>query len=434
MCKKTAYIFALLCLFIFSCNVLFAVQQDFNERFINAAASAKPAVVNIIIYKDSGKSKERNLSKIGFGSGTMVSGKGYIVTNYHVLKKGSFYQIVLNDGKECQSIPFQNGEPFLADEKTDIALLKIDENEISHINPIPFGESDELSEGEWVIAIGNPYGLRQTITCGIVSSKGRSDIGFADIEDFIQTDVSINPGNSGGPLINLNGKLVGINTAIRTRSGGYQGISFAIPSNIIKQVCSELLKYGRVRRGWLGFLAQERVISSAGEKRILEVISVIRNSPAELSGIQRGDLIKEIDGKAMNTLGELVNYISNKSIGSELNIDVSRDGKIYKFSLILREKDVYKKLQSVLENIFLTYGIELDINSKTGDVVVSYLTPMGIAYQNGLKKGDIILSINGFNVSSLEDFVKIFNKHKEIISRLEIFRSPNQYDVEFSGN
>ena len=427
-------IFAFSSLYIFSYNVLYAAQQDFNERFINAAAGAKPAVVNIIIYKDSGIGGERNLSKIGFGSGTIVSGKGYIVTNYHVLKKGSFYQIVLNDGKECQTLPFQDGKPFLADEKTDIALLRIDENEISHINPIPFEESDELSEGEWVIAIGNPYGLRQSITCGIVSSKGRSDVGFADIEDFIQTDVSINPGNSGGPLINLNGKLVGINTAIRTRSGGYQGISFAIPSNIIKQVCSELLKYSRVRRGWLGFLAQERVISSAGEKRLLEVISVIKNSPAEISGIQSGDIIKEIDGRSMSTLGELINYISNKPIGSELNIDVSRDGKIFKFSLILREKDVHKKLQNVLENIYLTYGIELDINSKTGDVVISYLSPMGMAYQNGIKKGDIIISINRVNVSSLEDFVKIFNRHKKVISRLEIFRSPNQYDIEFPGD
>ncbi len=434
MLKIIYYFFILFSLYIFSLNILNAAQPDINERFINAAAGAKPAVVNIFSYKESGKNKDRNLSKIGYGSGTIISGKGYIATNYHVLNKGSFYQIVLYDGKECQVLTFPNGELFLADEKTDIAILKIDENEISHIKPIPFDDSNELSEGEWVIAIGNPFGLRQSITCGIVSSKGRSDLGFADIEDFIQTDVSLNPGNSGGPLINLNGKLVGINTAIRTISGGYQGISFAIPSKIIKQVFSELLKYGRVRRGWLGFIAQERVITSGGEKKLLEVISVIKNSPAEISGIQKGDIIKEIDGKVMFSLGELVNFISNKPIGSELNIDVSRDGKIHKYSLILREKDVYKKIQSALENIFLTYGIELDINSITGDVVISYLSPMGIAYQSGLKKGDIILSINGALVSSLEDFIKIFNKHKNIISKLKIFRNPNQYNIEFSGD
>jgi serine protease Do len=423
--------------FVFSYNVLNAAQFDLNERFINAAAGAKPAVVNIIIYKesdDTNRNKDRNLSKIGFGSGTVISSKGYIATNYHVLKKGSFYQIILYDGKECQVLPFPDGDLFIADEKTDIAILKIDENEISHIKPIPFEESNELSEGEWVIAIGNPFGLRQSITCGIVSSKGRSDIGFADIEDFIQTDVSINPGNSGGPLINLNGKLVGINTAIRTRSGGYQGISFAIPSKIIKQVCSELLKYGRVRRGWLGFLAQERQISSGGERKLLEVISVIKNSPAETSGIQKGDIIKEIDGKGMSTLGELINFVSNKPIGSELNIGISRDGKIYKYSLILREKDAYKKIQSVLENIFLTYGIELDMNSITGDVVISYLSPMGIAYQSGLKKGDIILSVNGAAISSLEDFIKVYNKNKKLISKLEISRNKNQYNIDFSDD
>jgi serine protease Do len=432
MRKIINYFIILLSLYIFFNDKLkAAAQQDFNERFISAAASAKPAVVNIISYKESVNNKDKNLSKIGFGSGTIISGKGYIATNYHVLKTGSFYQIILYDGKECQALSFPNGELFLADEKTDIAVLKIDENEISHIKPVPFEESNELSEGEWVIAIGNPYGLRQSITCGIVSSKGRSDLGFADIEDFIQTDVSINPGNSGGPLINLNGKLVGINTAIRTTTGKNQGISFAIPSKIIKQVFSELLKYGRVRRGWLGFLVQELAISGKGEKRLLEVISVIKNSPAEISGIQKGDIIKDIDGKAMSSLGELINFISYKSIGSELNIGVSRDGKIRKYGLILREKDVYKKIQSALENIFLTYGIELDINSMTDDVVISYLSPMGIAYQSGIKKGDIILSVNGTAVSSLEEFIKVYSKYKNIISKLEIFRNKNQYNIEF---
>jgi len=176
---------------------------------------------------------------------------------------------------------------------------------------------------------------------------------------------------------------------------------------------------------------QELAISGKGEKRLLEVISVIKNSPAEISGIQKGDIIKDIDGKAMSSLGELINFISYKSIGSELNIGVSRDGKIRKYGLILREKDVYKKIQSALENIFLTYGIELDINSMTDDVVISYLSPMGIAYQSGIKKGDIILSVNGTAVSSLEEFIKVYSKYKNIISKLEIFRNKNQYNIEF---
>ncbi len=419
--------------FVCSTGLPAAAQMDFNKQFTGAAAVAKSAVVNINIYKDSSINKEKNLSKVGFGSGTIISGRGYIVTNYHVLEKGNFYQIILHDGRECQVLSFPNNEYFIADKKTDIALLLIDENEISHINPIAFNDSNDLSEGEWVMAIGNPYGLRQSISCGIVSSKGRSDIGFADIEDFIQTDVPINPGNSGGPLINLEGKLVGINTAIRTKSGGYQGISFAIPSNIVKQVCSELMQYGRVRRGWLGFLAKERTISSRGEKKFLEIISVIKNSPAEITGIQKGDIIKEIDGKPISTLGELVNFVSCKAIGSELNICVSRDGKIHKYNMILREKDIYKNFQRVLENIYSVYGIDLDKNSITGDIVISYLSPMSAGYQSGLKKGDIVLSINGNSISDLEEFIKVYNKNKNI-STLEIFRDQNQYTVELTGN
>lgn len=433
MCKILHYffLFFIWCFALFS--VLNAAQPDFNKNFIKSAESAKPAVVNIIIYKDSENNKVRSLYKNGFGSGTIISGKGYIVTNCHVLRKGSFYKIILFDGKECQAITFPNGKYYLADEKSDIALLRIDENEITHIKPLQFDDSNELSEGEWVLAIGNPYGLRQSVTCGIVSSKGRSDIGFADIEDFIQTDVSINPGNSGGPLINLNGKLVGINTAIRTKSGGYQGISFAIPSNIVKQVSQELLKYGRVRRGWLGFLSQERVMAEGGERKVLEIISVIKNSPAEMCGIKKGDIIKEIDGKIMNTLGELINSVSHKPIGSEIKISLSRDGKISEYSLVLREKDIYNKLQNALENIYSAYGIDLDKNSITGDILISYLSPMGPAYQAGLKKGDIIISINGTPVASLEEFVKIYNKEKNKIFQLEILRAPYQYTVTLTG-
>ncbi len=427
MYKKIFYYFLLSLLFI---NNVYAQKYELNSVFIKAVEKAKPTVVNIITYTDVGGGKEKSLIKAGYGSGTIISKHGYIITNYHVLKKGGYYRVILYDGKECESLNFPNGKYYIADEKTDIALLMIDENEITHINPISVADSNELSEGEWVIAIGNPYGLRQSITSGIVSSKGRSDIGFADIEDFIQTDVSINPGNSGGPLINLDGLLVGINTAIRTKSGGFQGISFAIPSNIVKQVCSELINYGRVRRGWIGFLVKDKNISDGGEKRVLEVMSVIKNSPAEASGIRKGDIIKEIDGKSISSIGELVNSVSYKPIGSEIDISISRSGKIYEYAVILREKKVYKNIRRALETVYLKYGIELDKNSATSDVVISYLSPMSNGYQSGLEKGDTILSINGISVPTLEEFINVCYRYEYNIRILKIYRNSDFFTVK----
>lgn len=401
-----------------------------NKYFIEAAQKAQPCVVNIIIYRTFQKRGKTYYSKVGYGSGTIMTKSGYVITNYHVVRKGNFYQIILHDGTECEVRKIGKDTYYLADIKTDLALLKIDESDILDLTPITFGNSQRLSQGEWVIAIGNPYGLRQSVTCGIVSSKGRNDIGFADIEDFIQTDVPINPGNSGGPLINLEGKLVGINTAIRTVSGGYQGISFAIPSNIVKQVCAELINYGRVRRGWLGFIARERKIYHNGEKIIVEVLSVIKGSPAEYSDIKKGDVIKEINGRRIQSLGELVKSIGNKPVGSKLEITVSRDGQLYTFNLILREKRKHKHLQRGLRTLFSRYGIELDENARTGEVIISYLSPMGIAYQNGLKKGDIILSLNATPVSSLDDIIAVFLR-SHVIREVEIYRGTRQYTFHF---
>ena len=217
MLRNTIHLFILS--YLLSSGSILAASLDFNKDFIKAAKYAKPAVVNINIYTMSPKKGKKKFTKVGYGSGTIISKNGYIVTNYHLLEKGDYYEIILYDGTECEVQLLPGDEYFIADEKTDLALLKIDEADISEIEPVPIDNSDDLCEGEWVIAIGNPYGLRQSITCGIVSSKGRNNIGFAEIEDFIQTDVPINPGNSGGPLINLRGRLVGINTAIRTISG-----------------------------------------------------------------------------------------------------------------------------------------------------------------------------------------------------------------------
>ncbi|MCU0821518.1 MAG: trypsin-like peptidase domain-containing protein [Spirochaetes bacterium] len=404
--------------------------SEFNTYFINAAQKAKPSVVNINVYDVQQKGKGALQTKVGYGSGTIISKNGFIVTNYHVLNKGNFYRVILNDGTECDLQPFQNGKYYIKDEKTDLAVIKIDENEISRIDIIPIENSENLKEGEWVIAIGNPYGLRQSITSGIVSSKGRNDIGFADIEDFIQTDVPINPGNSGGPLVNLYGKLVGINTAIRTVSGGYQGISFAIPSNIVIQVCSELVKFGRVRRGWLGFLAKESKIS--GTANIVEVLSVIENSPAENSGLKEGDVIKEIDGQKISSLGELLKIVGNKPVESTIVLNISRDGELFEYSLPLIEKEKHLKINEALKTIFSLYGIELDKNSKTSDAVISYLSPIGIAYHSGLKSGDIVVELNDKKLASVEEFIRIFLKSQSRIKGLKILRDDKLFFIKIT--
>lgn len=430
MRKRTGHL--LLIIFLLLPAPLASAPAELNRLFTGAVRQAKPSVVSIIVYQVKEKNGKKDYVRAGYGSGTIISRSGYVVTNYHVVQKGNLPRVIFPDGTEAAVHLFNNRDYYLADYKTDIAVLKIEEPENLDFEPITFEDSNDLLEGEWVIAIGNPFGLRQSITCGIVSSKGRNDIGFADIEDFIQTDVPINPGNSGGPLINLQGKLVGINTAIRTISGGYQGISFAIPSNIVRQVSQELMKYGRVRRGWLGFLARERK-TGYGEKGAVEVISVIRNSPAEVSGIRSGDLIREVDGEKIASLGELIRSVGNKPVGSKLVLTISREGQLREYHLSLREKQAYQNIQRGLKSLFSLYGFELDENGSANEVIISYLSPMSLGYQSGLKRGDAIASVNGRKVGNLEEFIKIFFKSRSRISLLEIRRESRYFQIEFPG-
>ncbi|MFW5861323.1 MAG: trypsin-like peptidase domain-containing protein [Spirochaetota bacterium] len=404
-------------------------MHDYNNMFIKAAQKAKKSVVNISIYRSKNDARKKSYTRAGYASGTIISNTGYVVTNYHVVSKGDYYRITLYDGRECDLVPIRK-KKYLFDAKTDIALMRIAIPEEYGVVSVEFGDSHELMKGEWVLAIGNPYGLHQSISSGIVSSKGRNDIGFADIEDFIQTDVAINPGNSGGPLVNLEGRLVGINTAIRTVTGGYQGISFAIPSNTVKTVCTELVKYGRVRRGWLGFLVRQDNRSPHDEKYQVQVISVIKNSPADRAGIKKNDIIREVDGRQVNSLGEVVKMIGSKPIGSTVEIVVGRNGKLYRYRMLLTEKEQYQAMQRVLRYMLSRYGIELDENAASGDVVVSYLSPMGPGYQAGLHRGDVIISMNGERVRSLDDAIRIYKKSHHRIREISVLRNKREVAIE----
>jgi len=394
---------------------------------MRAAAAVRHSVVSISIYEK--KSRSADYSKVAYASGTVIDG-GYIVTNYHVVMKGDYYQVRYDDGGSIQLERFKNGKMFLADTKTDIALLKMSDSDRRKLRPVQFEDSNLLSEGEWVLAVGNPYGLRRTVTGGIVSSKGRDNIGFADIEDFIQTDVPINPGNSGGPLINLEGKLVGINTAIRSESGGFQGISFAIPSNLVKRVCHDLVRHGRVRRGWIGFLVKEARRGIGNEDSSLSILSVMRNSPAEAAGLMSGDVIKRVDGVKITTLGSLLRSVGNKPVGSTIEIAISRGGRMENYALVLRERTVYKKIRTGMNRLYLLYGIEIGENSRTGDVIISEVSPRSVIYN--LKKGDIILSADGIDVTSLESFIRIFNRHESHFEKIMVSRDSRTLEIRLS--
>ena len=388
--------------------------DDISYQFTAAVDKAGKAVVSIQVFTV----EKGHYQKVGYASGTIISSKGFVVTNYHVVAKGTVYQVNLCDGTECDVEPFADGSLFKSDEKTDIALLKVKPPLGLPLTPIEF-EDKKVSPGQWVMAIGNPFGLQQSVTAGVVSSLGRSDIGFADIEDYIQTDVPINPGNSGGPLISLDGKLIGINTAIRTQSGGYQGISFAIPAFIVKQVVGELVQYGRVRRGWLGFLVQEKMINNDSQVHV-EIISIVDGSPAYKAGIEVGDIVREVDDIPIKKISDLMKAIHSKQIGSLVNIVIARDGQLLNFDFVLQEKSKISKVNYWINVLQQSYGITIE--DTLYGAVITGVNQFGIAY-NVLKKGDIIQSINDKQVASLQDIIAIVKKTKGTIENCVVLRS-----------
>lgn len=388
--------------------------DDISHQFTAAVDKAGKAVVSIQVFTV----EKGHYQKVGYASGTIISSKGFVVTNYHVVAKGTVYQVNLCDGTECDVEPFNDGSLFKSDEKTDIALLKVKPPLGLPLTPIEF-EDKKVSPGQWVMAIGNPFGLQQSVTAGVVSSLGRSDIGFADIEDYIQTDVPINPGNSGGPLISLDGKLIGINTAIRTQSGGYQGISFAIPAFIVKQVVGELVQYGRVRRGWLGFLVQEKMINNDSQVHV-EIISIVDGSPAYKAGIEVGDIVREVDDIPIKKISDLMKAIHSKQIGSLVNIVIARDGQLLNFDFVLQEKSKIAKVDYWINVLQQSYGITIE--DTLNGAVITGVNQFGIAY-NVLKKGDIIQSMNDKQVASLQDIIAIVKKTKGTIENCVVLRS-----------
>ena len=273
----------------------------------------------------------RDRRSLSLGSGVIVSADGYVVTNNHVVGENvREITIALPDKREIK------GKVIGTDPTTDIALLKIG---VTGLPVVPWGDSSQLKVGEWVLAIGSPFQLSQTVTAGIVSAKGRANVGFADYEDFIQTDAAINPGNSGGALINTRGELVGINTGIYSESGGYQGIGFAVPSNLARHVVDDLLKYGEVRRGSIGYIGIEKLTSQLAEEVGVTgtsgalVSRMTRASEAYEAGIRPGDVIVGFNGQTIDDAGRLSRLVADAKIGTIATIKALRAGKPIEFKL-----------------------------------------------------------------------------------------------------
>jgi serine protease Do len=309
--------------------------------FTAVASRVVPAVANIssqqvrrspfaddpffrYFFGDEGFPGQRSQS---IGSGVIVSPDGYILTNSHVVGEyGASIQVVLNDGEE------RPAKILGADPHTDLALLKVEANDLP---TMPWGDSSKLRVAEWVLAIGNPYQLNQTVTLGIVSALGRSDVYLTDYGDFIQTDAAINPGNSGGALVNDRGELVGINTAIYSQTGGYQGIGFAVPSNVARRISDELIRYGEVRRGYTGIMGvgplsrYPRLVRQLGLKDTRgAVVTQIQRGPAYDAGIRKGDVIRAVNGKPITNPSDLVRQLLDAPIGSKIKLaGVDLDGR-----------------------------------------------------------------------------------------------------------
>jgi len=359
--------------------------------------------------------QKRKYKSSALGSGVIVSPDGYILTNNHVVKGADEIKVILFDKREFK------GKVVGTDPRTDLAVIKI---HAKNLPTIKIGDSSKLKTGDIVLAIGNPFGLNQTITMGIVSAVGRSNIGLADFEDFIQTDAPINPGNSGGALVNSDAELVGINTAIYSTSGGYMGIGFSIPSDMAKSVMDSIIKYGKVIRGWMGVSIQNLTPELAKSMGFKEtegalIAGVESGSPADKAGLKRGDLIVDMNGKKVVDSTSLRNMVASSAPGTNVGIKIIREGKEQTISMTLgeyKEKKVVKEAEyeNALKGVTveeLTPGIRerLNLPENLNGVVITSVSSESPA-QGLLQANDVIQEVNRHAVQNAQDFEQIVSK------------------------
>jgi serine protease Do len=363
---------------------------------------------NVPMYRNP-EQRERSL-----GSGVIVSSDGVILTNNHVVDRGDKIRVALSDGRELDA------KIVGTDPESDVAVLRV---AAKNLPAIEMADSSKLRVGDLVLAVGNPFGLGQTVTMGIISATGRANIGITDYEDFIQTDAAINPGNSGGALVDMNGRLVGINTAIVSRSGGYQGICFAIPSNMAVQIKDAILSHGKVMRGYLGVAIQNvtedlaRSMNLQARRGVL-VSDVTPNSPAAKAGIKRGDVILSVNGNATNTPAQLRNHVALAGKGSKVKLEVERDHKPRSFEVTLGETPSDRNggaAQKVDDGVLGGVTVQpldraartrLRVPDSVEGVLVSKVEPDGAAAQMGLREDDVIIEVNRSATTTVDAFRK----------------------------
>ena len=370
-----------------------------------------------------------NFEQRGLGTGVIVSDDGYVLTNNHVVADANEVEVKLMDKRTFRA------EVVGTDDKTDLAILKI---EASGLIPAILGDSDAIEVGEWVIAVGNPFGLEQTVTTGIVSAKGRANLSIAEYENFIQTDAAINPGNSGGPLVNLKGEVIGINTAISTRTGGYMGIGFAIPSNMTRHVMDRIIDDGRVVRGWLGVLIQDLDQNLAdsfgydGSEGVL-ISDVTKEGPAEKAGMRQGDIMLRYAGKKLRNSNQLKNAVAATTPGDHVEIAIFRNGMTKTMAVEIVEREVNLRrtdgqqvevdLGITVKDLTPDIGRQMGAGEDTQGVVVTEVKRGGMAARVGISPGDIIVAVNGEQVRSIRAFRELMSKEDlKKGSRMQILR------------
>lgn len=362
----------------------------------------------------------------GVGSGFIIDSNGTILTNYHVVGNAQKINVTLSDGKSYEA------KVIGTDQKTDIAVIKIDAGR--DLPAAALGDSDRLEVGEWVIAIGNPFGLDHTVTSGIVSAKGRQ-IGAGPYDNFIQTDASINPGNSGGPLLNLRGEVVGINTAIFSQSGGNIGIGFAIPTNSVKDLLPQLRDKGRVVRGYLGTTVQKITPEIADSLSLKQgggalVADVLKGGPAEKAGLKAGDVIVEFDKKEIKDSSDLPAAVARVAPGTSAQLKVTRDGKQISLPITVgelkdnevvassgQESDLGLTVQPLTPDMAQSLGLE-----RADGLVVASVKPGSAADEAGLRSGDVITQVNRRPVKNLADYNREISRTEKSKSVLFLVR------------
>ena len=448
-----------------------SAPEAFTRGFSDIVEKVQPAVVNVAVTGRGGPGPRRlppgpfggppgppsrpgppgrppGMPGSSAGSGVIISAQGFIVTNNHVVEDASQITVTTADGQEFSA------RVVGTDPKTDLAVLKV---EAENLPFIPWSSQTVLRVGDVVLAVGSPFGLKSSVTMGIISALGRGNVGITEYEDFIQTDAPINPGNSGGPLVNMKGEIIGINTAIFSRTGGSEGIGFAIPVTIAKDITESLIQRGKVVRGWMGIAIQELTPALAqsfqlpeGQKGGVLISEVHENGPSALGGLMRGDVLVEYRGEKLKDVNHLRHIVARTKVGEEIQIKVLRDGQEKSLTVQVGERPSDELLAQrgapsspssleSLDNVLAGLSVEpltgerkkqLNLPENTAGVVVSEVKPGSAAEAAGIQQGDVIQEVNREIITNLADYKTSASKiEKEELVVLLLSRRGNNLFV-----